>query len=110
MEWIKLEREEQLEEILSSSKPSVIFKHSTRCHISSMALAEFKRTWGGSSEKVTAYLLDLIAFRSLSDEVALRTGVVHQSPQAILFKNGKVLYTASHHSIHADEIEAKLDE
>jgi bacillithiol system protein YtxJ len=108
MEWIKLERTEQLEDILASSESSVIFKHSTRCHISSMALAEFNRNWAVPSEKAKIYLLDLIAFRSLSDEIAVRTKVVHQSPQVIVLQNGELIYTASHHSINADEIEAKI--
>jgi bacillithiol system protein YtxJ len=108
MEWQKLENSEQLEEILSSEKPTLIFKHSTRCHISSMALSGFKRSWSVSSENCSIYLLDLIAFRELSNEVANRTGVAHQSPQIILVKNGAVLHSASHHGIDANETEAKL--
>ena len=108
MDWKKLESIQQLEDILTSPNPFLIFKHSTRCHISSMALATFNKSWKVSSEKCPAYLLDLLSFRDLSDEVARTTGVVHQSPQLILLKNGEVLYAASHHTIDAQEAEAKL--
>ena len=108
MEWQQLENSEQLEEILSSEKPTLIFKHSTRCHISSMALSGFSRSWSVSSENCAIYLLDLIAFRELSNEVAKRTRVAHQSPQVILVKNGVVIHSASHHGIDANETEAKL--
>ena len=108
MDWKQLENDEQLAEILSSAQPTLIFKHSTRCHISAMALSGFNRSWNVSSEVCPTYLLDLIAFRNLSDEIARRTGVAHQSPQIILLKNGEVLHSASHHGIDADETEAKL--
>jgi bacillithiol system protein YtxJ len=108
MEWIKLEKMEQLEGILSAKKPVIIFKHSTRCHISSMALTSFVRSWKCSADVCDTYLLDLLSYRSLSNEVAQQTGVIHQSPQLILIKNGVVSYSASHHAIDADEIQSKL--
>jgi bacillithiol system protein YtxJ len=49
--------------------------------------------------------LDLIEYRSISNEIASRFGVVHQSPQMIVLKNGKAVYDASHESIDAKSLE-----
>jgi bacillithiol system protein YtxJ len=107
MEWNKLDQTEQLEQILSNDALGLIFKHSTRCHISSMALSSFKKEWDIPAEQCKLFLLDLLAYRSLSDEIAHQTGVVHQSPQVILIKGGKVVHTSSHHNIDAKEISSK---
>jgi bacillithiol system protein YtxJ len=108
MDWVKLERTEQLEEIMRSSHPIAIFKHSTRCHISSMALRNFESNWTVGPDKCLPYFLDLITYRDLSNEISRITGVVHESPQLLLIKNGEVIHSASHHSIDANEIASKL--
>lgn len=105
MNWIPLSEESQLDDILTSSsqKPCLIFKHSTRCSISSMALSRLERSWPAEST-IATYFLDLIAFRSVSNAVAEKFGVHHESPQAILVHNGKATYNASHNMISAQEI------
>jgi bacillithiol system protein YtxJ len=89
MNWNALTDLEQLNEIisLSSEKPVVIFKHSTRCSISRMALKQFENEFD-FSDKVTPYFLDLIAHREISNGIASRFSVVHQSPQLLLIKEG----------------------
>jgi bacillithiol system protein YtxJ len=108
MDWVKLERAEQLEEIMRSSHAIAIFKHSIRCYISSMALRNFESNWRVDPDKCLPYFLDLIAYRDLSNEISRITGVVHESPQLLLIKNGEVIHSASHHSIDANEIASKL--
>ena len=107
--WNELTDLGQLNEIMtiSSEKPVAIFKHSTRCIVSRMALKQFENEFD-SSDKVTPYFLDLIAFREVSNEIAARFGVVHQSPQLILIKEGKAVYNVSHSDIDAGELKAKL--
>ena len=107
--WIQLSTENTLDEILESSlqKPVIIFKHSTRCSISSMALSRFEREWD-SSQHIQLFYLDLIAFRQLSNEISEVLNVEHQSPQLILLNQGKVIYTASHNGISAQEIKSAL--
>ncbi|MHA7129635.1 bacillithiol system redox-active protein YtxJ [Algoriphagus namhaensis] len=102
MNWNKLEQASQIEEIkeLSKEKPVLIFKHSTRCSISSMSLDRLLRKWREEDvQKVEPYYLDLIAHRSLSDQVAREFGVPHQSPQVLLIKNGVVIFDDSHFGI-----------
>lgn len=108
--WNNLTDLGQLNEIitLSNEKPVAIFKHSTRCSVSRMALRQFENEFD-LSDKVTAYFLDLIAYRDVSNEVAHRFGVQHQSPQLILIKNGKAVYNASHSDIDAGELKARIE-
>lgn len=107
MNWNKLTQTGQIQEIiaLSDEKPVMIFKHSTRCAISSMALDRLTRKWQDSdSEKLEPYILDLIANRSISDQVASSFGVPHESPQVLIIKGGETIYDASHYSISHEEI------
>jgi bacillithiol system protein YtxJ len=107
--WNELTDLGQLNEIidLSNEKPVAIFKHSTRCSVSRMALKQFENEFN-SSDKVTPYFLDLIAHRDISNEIANRFGVTHQSPQLILIKEGKAVYNVSHSDIDAEELGTKV--
>ena len=107
--WNELTDLAQLNEIItiSNEKPVAIFKHSTRCSVSRMALKQFENEFN-SSDKVTPYFLDLIAHRDISNEIATRFGVYHQSPQLILIKEGKAIYNVSHSDIDAEELGRKV--
>jgi len=107
--WNELTDLGQLNQIIAASneKPVAIFKHSTRCSVSRMALKQFENEFN-SSDKVTPYFLDLIAHRDISNEIASRFGVTHQSPQLILIKEGKAIYNVSHSDIDAEELGTKV--
>ena len=107
--WKILDNIEQLDSIHeeSGTKPTVIFKHSTRCSISRMALKNFENEYD-LGENVAAYFLDLISFRDISNEIASRFNVVHQSPQLLLIVGGKSVYDVSHSSIDAQELRSKI--
>ena len=107
--WIELTDLNQLDEIAATSneKPVVIFKHSTRCSISRMALKQFEREFD-LENVVDAYFLDLIAHRDISNEIAERFNVYHESPQLILIKNGKAVYDVSHSDIDAIALKEKV--
>lgn len=109
MQWNNLETISQLDEVvaLSQEQAVVIFKHSTRCSISRMALKQFENEFD-FADRVQPYFLDLIAFREVSNEIAARFGVVHQSPQLILIKQGKAVYDVSHSDIDAGALKTKL--
>jgi len=105
--WIPLTFLGQLDEIVafSNQNPIVIFKHSTRCSISRFALKQFEREF---DFEVDAYFLDLIEYREISNEIATRFNVQHQSPQLLLIKDGKSVYDVSHSDIDAGELKSKL--
>lgn len=109
--WHKLESTEQLQEVLNKSNeiPVLVFKHSTRCGVSAMALSGFEREWDIRDEKCVLFLLDLLKFRSVSNELAELSGVIHQSPQVIVFQNSEVVYNASHDSISSRKIKSILN-
>jgi bacillithiol system protein YtxJ len=106
MNWIPLSAEKQLEEIVktSSSRPQVIFKHSTRCSISAVALQRLQKA--AAPADIDFYFLDLISNRTLSAKVAEKFGVHHESPQVLVVKNGECIYDESHMGINMKEIEA----
>ncbi len=112
MNFLNLESEDDLEEIISVSfsdkKLSVaIFKHSSRCAISTMAKARLSTKWN-FDEELPIYLLDLIVHRNLSNLIAQKFKVEHQSPQILLIKNGVCIFNASHLNISVREIKSVL--
>jgi bacillithiol system protein YtxJ len=108
--WNPLTSVEQLNEVVQSvtDKPVLLFKHSTRCGISSMALNTFEREWSSDNELANIYMLDLLRHRDISSEIAEITGIMHQSPQVVVLKGTEVIYEASHSSIDARKIESLL--
>jgi len=110
--WIPLQDLRQLNEIINNSheKPVVIFKHSTRCSVSRMALKQFENEFDVDTLhcNVSTYYLDLLEHREISNEIASRFGVFHQSPQLLLIKDGKSVYDVSHSGIDAEELKGKL--
>lgn len=106
MNWIPLQNDEQLNEIITNStdRPQVIFKHSTRCSVSSMAKNRLDKK--DAPEGMDFYYLDLLKYRSLSNKIAADFGVHHQSPQILVIKGGKSVYDESHSSIILEDIEA----
>lgn len=104
--YIPLELISQLDEIeaISEIKPVVIFKHSTRCSISRFALKQFESNFKYPKEKLEWYLLDLLKFRDVSNEIAHRYEVMHQSPQILVIKDKKAIYHDSHDGIDAQDL------
>lgn len=100
--WIPLTELNQIDEIIknSSVKLLLIFKHSSRCSISRMALKQFENEFD-LEDKVTAYFLDLLNYREISNAVSEQFNVIHQSPQLLLIQNGSAIYDASHSAISA---------
>jgi len=107
--WNQLTDLGQLDDIVEESNTKVvaIFKHSTRCSVSRMALRHFESDFD-FEEKMTPYFLDLLAHRAISNEIANRFGVEHQSPQLIVISRGKAVYDASHNSIDAQDLKRYL--
>ena len=105
--WKEITSVEEFNEMLNAptDKAKLFFKHSTRCSISSMALKGFEREWNISSADFELYFVDLIAHRDISNAIAAESHVEHQSPQVVVWRNGEVIYNASHHHIDAQKIQ-----
>ncbi|HLP20782.1 MAG TPA: bacillithiol system redox-active protein YtxJ [Chitinophagales bacterium] len=92
----------QLNEIdtLSHSRVQIIFKHSTRCSVSSMAKrgldADLRQT---NRTDFDIYYLDLLNYRDVSNQIATRYGVQHQSPQILVIRNGQSVFDAAQEDV-----------
>lgn len=95
---------EQLDEVFTESneKPVLIFKHSLTCPISADIYQEIKDV------DDTVNLIVVQTGRDISTQVADKTKIRHESPQAIILKDGKAVYHASHYNITASEINEQL--
>jgi len=97
MNKIELNSINELKDALQQSNQEevLVFKHSTRCGISRMALRTFENEIGDRPY----YYLDILSHRDISNKIAEEFEVKHESPQLIYFKDGKVLKSQSHHKI-----------
>lgn len=99
--WIALISVSQLEEIeeRSKTKTQVVFKHSTTCGISRMAMRQFEADFD-LDVNLDLYYLDLLNFRDVSNKIETKFQVRHESPQILVIKNGVVVKHASHGGIN----------
>ena len=104
MHWIHLTDDEQLKQIISKSqiRPQVIFKHSTRCSISAVALQRLQKV--SQPSDIDFYFLDLLSYRNLSNKIADIFKVPHESPQVLVIRDGNCVYEESHMGISMNEI------
>lgn len=97
--WIPLTELSQLDQIAKNNKTVSIFKHSTRCGTSSFVKRQFQNNFDIDADLMDVYFLDLIAHRSISNELEARFNVRHQSPQLLVIKNDKVVAHDSHSGV-----------
>jgi len=104
MNWQPITTIDQLDtiQVASFHKAQLIFKHSTTCSISKMALSRFERA--EAPDSIDFYYLDLLNHRSISSAIAEKFQVHHESPQVLLIKNGECIYDESHYGIMMDEV------
>jgi monothiol bacilliredoxin len=105
----ELRKREDFEQLLERSKthPAIIFKHSTQCGRSDQVYEEFTRFVERAGDVICALVL-VIESRAVSDAIASALGIRHESPQAILLKDGKAKWNASHWSITTDALTRAL--
>jgi bacillithiol system protein YtxJ len=99
LKWLRIEDDLSYKDAIQSSYEEVIliFKHSTRCSISSMALNRMEDTENKTIDR--CYYLDLLSFREISNRIESDFNVKHQSPQILVIKNGKCIFHTSHSNI-----------
>ena len=83
----------------SHERPVIVFKHSTTCPISVKAFREFESFLKSASPAAAYNLITIQRSRDVSNEAAARLNVPHESPQAILLRNGQSVWDASHFEI-----------
>jgi bacillithiol system protein YtxJ len=82
----------------SHSRPVLLFKHSRSCGISSGVIRMVQEI------DAEINLVTVQTHRGISDEIARQTGIRHESPQAIVLRNGAAVYHASHYDVDVGRI------
>lgn len=103
MRWESISDTESLQTIIANSevKPQLLFKHSSRCFISTIVRSKFD---DANDPELIDYLhIDVLSSRSLSSLIAKHFGIQHESPQAILVFKGDCVLDESHQSIDPAE-------
>jgi bacillithiol system protein YtxJ len=86
----------------SELRPQVIYKHSNRCFISSIVRTKLEKSTAPG--EMDFHFLDLISYRSLSNQIAADFNISHESPQVLVIKNSVCVYDASHDNIEMEEL------
>ncbi len=109
MNWISLTEPEQLQKIIDDSgqKPQIVYKHSSRCGISSMVLRRLERE--SPPDSLDYYFVDVIRNRNVSNKIAEQFNVYHESPQILVIKNGECIYDESHYAISMEDVLQQLN-
>lgn len=109
--WLAITTPSGLDQILGQgdgiSSLSLIFKHSTRCALSSMAKSRLEKQ---PNDRFRYYLIDVIKHRDVSNALAEISGVRHESPQAFLYRNETLIEVQSHMAINAASLASLADQ
>ena len=92
----------------SRERPVLLFKHSRTCGISCEAFDELHAHIAEHPDGVGYKLITVQSHRLVAEEVTSRLGVRHESPQAIVIRNGGVVWHGSHFRITADQLKRVL--
>ena len=92
-------------EFMSQEKNFLILKHSPRCIVSKMIMSDFLKLYNSNHDKFYYLVVDVIESRQLSNELADKYKVIHQSPQVLILSKGNCVYHESHDKINFNEID-----
>lgn len=109
--WKLLSSEEDLNTVLDdgSDKLKIIFKHSPACSVSFFAQREMNKLGDEITEIADLYIVNVIGDRPVSNEIARRTGVRHESPQLLFLHEGEVIWNGSHHHVTAKNVKKIIE-
>lgn len=101
-----LERVDDLDQLIAESQgqPVLLFKHSFTCGISAEALDELVSHLNEDNAAVRYAMVTVQTHREVSNAVSTRLGIRHETPQALLVRNGRVVWSASHFRVNAEEL------
>lgn len=109
--WQRLGAPEEADAFFQESSPTVlIYKHSFACSICTFSLLSLERSLGEIIPQAKACFIDVRAERPLSNYIAQKSGVVHQSPQAIILYKGQAFWHGSHGEVRAEFVLDALSE
>ena len=92
----------------SADRPVLLFKHSRYCGVSCEALDALQEHIQGADADITYRMITVQTHRPLSDAISTRLGLRHETPQAILLRDGKIVWNASHFRITTSQLDQVL--
>jgi bacillithiol system protein YtxJ len=103
---------EELDRLLvaSENRPLLLFKHSYTCGVSAEALDELVSHLNDGPSEALYAMVTVQTHRDVSNAVARKLGVRHETPQALLIRDGRVVWSASHFRVTARAVETALAE
>lgn len=102
----------ELDQVLADTarRPLLLFKHSLTCGTSAEALDELRSHMDASGHDVHYAMVTVQRHRDVSQEVARRLGIRHETPQALLVRHGRVVWSASHFRLTAASVDRAIAE
>jgi bacillithiol system protein YtxJ len=88
----------------SNTQPVLLFKHSSSCPLSVYAFRQLMNFLEKDALYLTCGVVIVQRARHVSNEIASRLNVVHESPQVILIENGRAVWHESHNKITAEKL------
>jgi thioredoxin 1 len=100
----------QFERLLATHDPQplLLFKHSRSCGTSAEALDELETHLNDNATDARYTIVTVQTHRDISIAVARTLGVRHETPQALLIQNGRVVWSASHFRVTAGAVNAAI--
>jgi bacillithiol system protein YtxJ len=92
----------------SHERPVLLFKHSRTCGVSCEALDQLHTHVDAGGVDAAYKVITVQSHRRLADEVTMRLGIRHETPQAILLRGGQPVWSASHFRVTARQLDAVL--
>lgn len=107
---VEMQSVEEFNQALQESfeRPVLLFKHSLTCPISTRAFRELQAHLNNADPNTSYRLIKIQNAYQLSNEVASRLKVGHESPQAILVRGGQEIWNASHSDITSSSLEEAI--
>ncbi|MBS4191656.1 bacillithiol system redox-active protein YtxJ [Bacillus sp. FJAT-49705] len=99
---------EEFDQTVQAAEQIMVLKHSSTCPISQAAFEEYE-SFASENENLSIYYLIVQEDRPLSNHIAEKFNIKHESPQAILFNNGNAVWHASHWKITYDSLKKALN-
>ena len=106
-DWVQLESEDSVEEVFTASETRIqlILKHSQSCAVSFFAKQNLDSVPLEEWPEMDRSMVEVVRFRPISQYIAQKTSVRHESPQVLVIVNGEVIFHTSHSEVNKVNIQ-----
>ena len=106
-DWVQLESEDSVEEVFTASgtRIQLILKHSQSCAVSFFAKQNLDSVPLEEWPEMDRSMVEVVRFRPISQYIAQKTSIRHESPQVLVIVNGEVIFHTSHSEVNKVNIQ-----